>query len=108
MNISLRPEMWEPNPRVPNFQKKDSISNAKMAEHLVCALPKKNNMYNRGTHFMRRHNRKGKQEDLPEQAPVIDVKAAEKATLGTKFYATGPSQPKKRSKIVMKRINVSI
>lgn len=45
------------------------------------------------------------QEVLPRQTPVIDVKAAERATLGTEFHAIGASQPKKRSNIVMKRIH---
>jgi len=51
---------------------------------------------------------KAQKEDLPEQAPVVDIKAAERATLGTKFHAIGPSEQQqsgRRSKVVMKRIN---
>ncbi len=56
-------------------------------------------------------------EQLPEQAPVIDVKAAEHATLGTKFQATGAGigagnegngssnkRPTRRSAIRMHRV----
>ena len=75
------------------------------------SLPKKNHLYNGSsqdhTNRRRRVVRSGssQQQELPEQAPVVDIKAAERATLGTHFHATGPSEPKRRSKIVMKRIN---
>ena len=71
------------------------------------SLPKKRNPYksNDGDVRKGRGKRNEKQEDLPEQAPIVDVKAAEKATLGTKFHAVGPSAPRKRTTITMKRIN---
>lgn len=43
-------------------------------------------------------------EALPQQAPVIDIKAAENATLGTDFLATGPAQNRMRSNVRMDRI----
>jgi len=52
--------------------------------------------------------RKGKQIKpipLPEQSTVIDVKATEMATLGTKYEATGPPQKIGRSPVRMERIN---
>lgn len=48
--------------------------------------------------------RSKEQEPLPEQAPVIDIKPAEKATLGTKFHAVGPSKPRMKSAVRMNRI----
>jgi len=52
--------------------------------------------------------RRGKQhlEKLPEQVPVIDVKSAESATLGTKFESTGRlnDRPRMRSSVKMNRI----
>ena len=59
----------------------------------------------RGHGRTRRQGKKGL-EKLPEQAKVIDVKAAENATLGTKFQATGVSQnqPMRRSAVRMDRI----
>jgi len=43
-------------------------------------------------------------EALPEQAPVVDIKAAENATLGTEYRATGPNQSRMRSNVRMDRI----
>lgn len=42
---------------------------------------------------------------VPEQATVVDVKAAENATLGTKYESTGPPQNMGRSSVRMERIN---
>ena len=52
--------------------------------------------------------RRGKQIDplaLPEQSTVMDIKAAENATLGTKYEATGAPQKIARSFVRMERIN---
>ncbi len=71
------------------------------------SLPSRTQNHNKG-HRGRQSFKKQKsqKEDLPEQAPIVDIKAAERATLGTDFHATGPSvQPSRRSKVVMKRIN---
>ncbi len=67
------------------------------------SLPKR--QYQNKNHKGRQNSNKSNQEDLPQQAPIIDVKAAEKATLGTKFHAIGPSESKKRSNVIMRRIN---
>eukprot|EP00978_Attheya_sp_CCMP212_P018388 scaffold50278_cov52-Attheya_sp.AAC.1 len=53
------------------------------------------------------HRKRGphQTEELPAMAPVVDVKAAEKAVLTTKFEATGPpTRPKSSSNVLMKRI----
>ena len=42
---------------------------------------------------------------IPTQSSVVDVKAAEKATIGTKYQATGPPQRIVRSFVRMERIN---
>ena len=42
---------------------------------------------------------------VPEQASVIDVKAAENCTLGTDYRTTGPPQTFGRSNVRMERIN---
>ena len=42
---------------------------------------------------------------LPEQSTVVDIKAAEKATLGTNYKAIGPPQTMSRSSVRMERIN---
>ncbi|KAL7534287.1 hypothetical protein ACHAWF_004777 [Thalassiosira exigua] len=42
---------------------------------------------------------------VPEQSVVVDVKAAESATLGTKYEVTGPPQRLGRSNVRMERIN---
>jgi hypothetical protein len=42
---------------------------------------------------------------LPQQSTVIDIKAAEKATLGTNYRAIGPPQTISRSSVRMERIN---
>ena len=65
------------------------------------SLPKRNMM---NPQFTKRRVKKIKQEALPQQAPVINIKSAERATLGTQFQATGPVQTKNRSMIFMKRI----
>ena len=44
-------------------------------------------------------------EPLPEQSKVVDIKAAEQATLGTDFLATGPPRSTRRSSVRMDRIN---
>ena len=52
--------------------------------------------------------RKGKPMEplaVPEQAAFVDVKAAEKCTLGTKYHTTGPPQSSRRSNVRMERIN---
>ena len=51
-----------------------------------------------------RGQRRRNLEALPQQTPVIDIKAAEKATLGTDFLATGPAQNRMRSNVRMDRI----
>lgn len=54
------------------------------------------------------HQRRGKPREklqLPEQSTVIDVKAAERATLGTKYKSIGPAQSFSRSRVRMERIN---
>jgi hypothetical protein len=68
------------------------------------SLPRQN-MLGGASHMMKRREYQVPQQELPKQEPVIDVKSAERATLGTKFHAIGPSQAKNRSRIVMKRIN---
>lgn len=42
---------------------------------------------------------------VPEQAPVVDIKAAENCTLGTNYRTTGPAQTFGRSNVRMERIN---
>ena len=52
--------------------------------------------------------RKGKQMTplpVPEQKSVVDIKAAESCTLGTKYHITGPPQTMGRSRVRMERIN---
>jgi len=46
-------------------------------------------------------------EEVPEQAPIVDVKSSEKATLGTKFRVVGPnySGQVKKSRVRMQRID---
>jgi hypothetical protein len=42
---------------------------------------------------------------IPNQSSIVDIKAAEKATLGTKFEPTGPPQRIVKSYVRMERIN---
>ena len=42
---------------------------------------------------------------IPNQSAVVDIKAAEKATIGTKFERTGPPQRIVKSYVRMERIN---
>eukprot|EP00956_Cyclotella_meneghiniana_P043506 scaffold273595_cov212-Cyclotella_meneghiniana.AAC.1 len=51
------------------------------------APPNKNN-----TGGSRRNRRQMEPLAVPEQAPVVDVKAAENCTLGTNYCTTGPPQ----------------
>jgi len=55
--------------------------------------------------FMHQQKKNIEKEALPSQATVVNIKAAEKATLGTKFCSTGPSlQSRKSSNVVMTKI----
>mmetsp|Transcript_29458 Transcript_29458/g.71150 ORF Transcript_29458/g.71150 Transcript_29458/m.71150 type:complete len:732 (-) Transcript_29458:163-2358(-) len=55
--------------------------------------------------FKQRRRKQTTPLPLPEQASVVDVKAAENATLGTKYQAMGPPQSISRSSVRMERIN---
>jgi len=73
------------------------------------SIPKR--MYGRsppntaGGGFKQRSGKQIKQLPLPEQSAVMDIKAAENATLGTKYEAIGPPQKIVRSHVRMERIN---
>jgi len=64
------------------------------------------------SNYSRNGNGNGRQrnkESLPEQAPVVDLKATEGVGLGTKFHSLGPSESnsnlsKQRSNVKMNRI----
>ena len=55
--------------------------------------------------FQRRKGKEIPLLPLPEQATVVDVKAAEKATLGTKYEAMGPPRSMGRAPVRMERIH---
>jgi len=55
--------------------------------------------------FNQRRGRQANPLPLPEQSTVMDIKAAENATLGTKYEATDPSLNMGRSSVRMERIN---
>lgn len=64
-------------------------------------------VYHKG-HKGQEHRRKHGLEPLPKQATIVDIKAAENATLGTKFEARGTvntNKHAKRSTVRMNRIH---
>jgi len=69
------------------------------------ATPPGHRMRNTSNTHGKRHSKERELEPLPEQAKVIDIKAAEKATLGTEFMAIGPPKYSRRSAVRMERIN---
>ena len=68
------------------------------------SIPKRQN--GGEVNFQRQHRKKDKELlPIPNQSSVVDIKAAEKVTIGTKFEPTGPPQRLVKSYVRMERIN---
>lgn len=101
LNSSNEYNKWEEAAK-----KEWAVVHAKFYVSISQSMTRSGRRNHRQVSSQRNRNGRRQLENLPEQSSVVDIKAAENATLGTKFQATGKNLDRstRRSKVKMRRI----